>query len=425
MRQKPAIDGLFISLGQFRCEAAGQNFVLVANEGTTGHVVIDAVQYLPINDDAPVPQSDASAASSSPSGDVNASERLKLELHRLEHDLKDLQTILPQRPKVMTVVERATIEDAPLHLRGSVHTLGEIVPRGFLQVVAPTQVTSLPDRQSGRVELADWIASRENPLTARVFANRVWHWLFGNGLVRTVDNFGTTGEPPSHPELLDHLASYFATHDTSIKQLIRYVVTSQAYRQASTDQSASHAADPTNRLLWHQNRQRLEAECLRDAILAVSGSLNLECAESTIRRGTKADYDYVDTDTRRSVYVPVLRNALPELFEAFDFADPSMVVGQRNTSTVVQQALFMTNSQFVREQAAAAARRLLNRDLADDVARVSYVFRQTLGRPGSEDEVEVVRGMLAEFAHRGTTGEQAWAAVYHLLFASLDFRYRD
>ena len=228
------------------------------------------------------------------------------------------------------------------------------MPRGFLQVVAPARTGQLPTNQSGRVEMADWIASPDNPLTAHVFTNRIWHWLCGQGLVRTVDNFGTTGEATSHTELLDHLACYFIAHNTSLKQLIRYLVTSQAYRQASTDDESRRAADPENRLVWRQNRQHLEAECLRDAILAVSGTLKLEPVESTIRPGTKADYDYADSDTLRSVYVPVLRNALPELFEAFDILHPSLVVGQRDTEHRGPTGIIHGERPVCAEQASAA-----------------------------------------------------------------------
>jgi hypothetical protein len=425
MQERPPLDGTFLSLGQYRCEAAGQNFVLVANEGTKGHVVIDAVQYLALDDDDQLARADARPSESAPGRDAFASKIMAQQLRKLEKDLIKLQARDQQRPHVITVVERPKIEDAPIHLRGSVHTLGDVAPRGFLQVVAPAPAEALPNNQSGRVEMANWIASPENPLTARVFTNRVWHWLFGQGLVRTVDNFGTTGEVASHPELLDHLACYFVGHDTSLKQLIRYIVTSQAYRQSSAGADAGRTADPENRLLWRQNRQRLEAECLRDAMLSVSGTLRLEPVGSAIRPGTKADYDYVDADTRRSIYVPVLRNALPELFEAFDFADPSLVVGRRDTSTVVQQALFMENSPFVREQAMAAAGKLWELALPDDEARLLYVFRQTLGRPGSADEANVIRGMLAEAQQSNLSAPQAWAAVYHMVFSSLDFRYRD
>jgi len=424
MRERPPIDGNFVSLGNFRCETAGQSFVLVANEGTEGHVVVDAVQFLPADEELTV--ADGTNEGSEAASLQNSRELLaeKDKLKQLQAQLKELQKA-PPRPQVMSVRERAEIHDSPIHLRGSVHTLGEVVPRGFLQVVAPAPAAPLPSEQSGRVELADWIASPENPLTARVFVNRVWHWLFGQGLVRTVDNFGTTGETPSHPELLDHLAARFQTEGGSLKQLIRYLVTSQAYRQDSHSREAARAIDPENRLLWRQNRQRLEAECLRDTLLSISGRLDLTPGGATIRAGTKADYDYIDDGARRSIYLPVLRNALPEVFEVFDFADPSLVVGRRNASTVAPQALFLMNDPFVRQQAEAAAHGLLSAGLADEGQRMQRAFAQALGRSPTAAEYEVVRRTLSAPPRNAAERERVWGDVYQMLFSSIDFRYRD
>ena len=281
---------------------------------------------------------------------------------------------------VMTVVERKEISDVPIHVRGSVHTLGEVVPRGFLQVISVNPPQPLPANQSGRRELAEWITDSKNPLTARVMVNRVWHWLMGEGLVRTVDNFGTTGEAPSHSELLDHLAFRFMSDGWSVKRLVRTIVLSDAYRRSSQESEVGMRIDPENRLLWRSNRKRLDAECLRDSMLLVAGRLDLASGGPTIRPGVAADFDYVDGSLRRSVYVPVLRNSLPQLFEVFDFPDPSSVVGRRNRSTVAPQALYMMNDPFVREQATAAARKLLSEQPGGDDRAIDFCFRQTLGR---------------------------------------------
>ncbi|HEY2840495.1 MAG TPA: DUF1553 domain-containing protein, partial [Pirellulales bacterium] len=365
MQEAPTVEGRFVSLGEYRCEAAGQNFVLVANEGTRGHVIVDAVQFLPL--DGAVAASDKTTSAARGASLAEAELEAKRELlGRLEKELSKARKAAPQRPTSMTVLERKSINDAPIHLRGSVHALGEVVPRGFLQVVAVT-AAPLPSDQSGRLQLAEWLVSAENPLPARVYANRVWHWLFGRGLVASVDNFGTTGETPTHAELLDHLAIEFRRRDWSVKQLVRYVVTSEAYRQGSRESAAGLAADPENRLLWRNRRKRLEAECLRDAMLSISGQLSDEAGGATIPPGVASDFDYVDRGARRSVYVPVLRNAIPEIFEAFDFPDPSLVAGSRNASTVAPQALFLMNHTFVRAQAEAAARRLLSDEAASAV----------------------------------------------------------
>jgi mono/diheme cytochrome c family protein len=422
MRQPPSIERRFISLGEHRFEAAGQSFVLVANLGTHGHVTADAVQFLPQSEVSPSPTAEADVPASDAARQLD---QRRGELERLEKELKTRRAAAPQRPTTLSIVERKEIADAPIHLRGSVHTLGATVPRGFLQVVAHAPLPPLPANQSGRLELANWVASRDNPLTARVFVNRVWHWLFGQGLVRTVDNFGTTGEPPSHPQLLDHLAIYFIEHDWSIKQLVRYIVLSKSYQLSTTTVDANLTADPEYRLCWRANRKRLEAECLRDAMLAISGELDLASGGNTLRPSVANDYGYVHDDSRRSVYVPVLRNSLPELFEVFDFPDPSLVVGARTTSTVAPQALFLLNHPFVRKRAQAAADRLLGAQLADEQARIDHAFQLALGRSATAAELPIAQETVAVASQSHESAQRAWADLYQLLFASVEFRYSN
>ncbi|HET6576665.1 MAG TPA: DUF1553 domain-containing protein, partial [Fimbriiglobus sp.] len=421
MKKPPPIDGRFVTLGTYRFEKAGQSFVIVANEGTKGHVTADAVTFLPAN------------AATTRAPDAKSDDTLRT----LEAKLKRLQASGPKRPMVMSVVEEKVIEDARVHVRGSVHNLGEPAPRGFLQVATTGPPLAIPPGQSGRKELADWIASNDNPLTARVFANRAWHWLFGAGLVRTVDNFGTTGERPTHPELLDHLATRFVADDWSVKKLVRAIVLSRTYRTRNAERGTRNeelsavprsafrvprSADPENRLFGRANRRRLDAECIRDAMLAVSGQLSPERGGRTFPATLAADYGYKQSSTRRSVYLPVFRNALPEVFEAFDFADPSLVTGRRTVSTVAPQALYLMNHPFVAEQAGHAAARLLAEGLPDDAARVTRAYRLALGRTPTDGERRVAMKFLAA---RADDPKAAWAAVFHALFASADFRYVD
>jgi hypothetical protein len=422
MRQVPPLDGRWISLGQFGCEAAGQNFVLISNDGTQGHVIADAVQYLPL-DDASTAANLADGTEIQPSSESPGATTERIELQRLEDELAVRRKTARKRPTAMTIVERKEIGDAPIHVRGSVHTLGEVVPRGFLQVISDDLQKPLPATESGRRELAEWVTNGKNPLTARVMANRVWHWLMGEGLVRTVDNFGTTGEAPSHPELLDHLALQFAWNGWSVQRLVRSIVLSSAYRRSSHESEIGMQVDPENRLLWRANRKRLDAECLRDSMLMVAGQLDLASGGPTIRPGLSADFDYADRGFRRSVYVPVLRNSLPELFEVFDFPDPSSVVGRRNRSTVAPQALYMMNNQFVRERALAAARRLLAEQPAGDDRTIVLAFQQTLGRAPSAAEAALAKQLLKTGGD--DSSERRWADLYQMLFASLDFRYCD
>lgn len=401
----PLIDGRFVSLGQFRFEANGFGYVLVANENTRGHVTADAVQFLPIESNELV--------NAWKPGKVEVGNGKKL--RALEAELKKLQESAPKRPLVMGVREEEKIEDTYIHVRGSVHNRGVVVPRGFLQVVTRATPPDIPANQSGRRELADWIASESNPLTARVMVNRVWHWLFGAGLVRTTDNFGTAGEAPSHPELLDYLASRFVEQGWSLKKLVREIVLSRTYQLSSKPFTTS---DPENRLLWRASRRRLEAENLRDAMLLISGKLDRRRGGPSFEPTISADYGFSDTDTRRSVYVPVFRNALPEIFELFDFADPSMVVGVRNHSTAAPQALFLMNHPFVREQARAAAEQVM-KELTQQEDALTRVHRFALGRSPTDSEAALAKEYLAS----SSDPIEAWTDIIHALFASADFRF--
>jgi hypothetical protein len=408
MKKAPPIDGRYISLGEYRFEKDGLAYVLVSNEDTKGHVCPDAVVFLSLDKkDAKKDEKPAPPKGNDPTETVKA----------LEAELKKLQESGPKRDMVMSVVEEKVIEDTKVHVRGNVHNLGESAPRGFLTVALHGTPPGIPKGQSGRKELAEWIASRDNPLTARVMANRVWHWLFGVGLVRTVDNFGTTGELPSHPELLDHLALTFQ-QDWSVKKLVRDIVLSRTYRQSAEAPRATLTADPENRLFGRANRRRLEAECIRDTMLAVSGKLDLARGGPTFPATLAADYGYKGNSNRRSVYLPAFRNALPEMLEVFDLADPSTVTGKRNSGTVAPQALYMMNSPFVLEQSRHAAARLLAEKHADNGERIARAYRLALGREPIVGERDVAHRFL-----KGKNEQDGWTAIFHALFASAEFRY--
>jgi hypothetical protein len=405
-RKQPDIEGLFVSLGQYRFEKSGQGFVIIANEGTTGHVIADAVVFIPAD------QVKARSGSEDKSKDA-------AKLRQLEERLKKLTEAGPKRETALSVTEEEAIEDARVHVRGSVHNQTDKAPRGFLQVATLGKSPAMPEKESGRRQLAEWLGGADNPLTARVFVNRAWHWLFGSGIVRTVDNFGTTGERPSHPELLDHLATRFVEDGWSVKKLVRSIVLSRTYRQSSTASAKAREIDPENRLFSHANRRRLDAECIRDAMLSVSGQLTVDRGGPTYRADLATDYGFKHADTRRSVYVPVFRNSLPELFEVFDFADPSVTTGRRNVSTVVPQALFMTNHPFVQDQARLAAKRVLAQDKLNEKERVRLTYRLALGRLPTDGE----RRLITRYVEQEQGSEEAWAQAMQVLFASLDFRH--
>lgn len=329
--------------------------------------------------------------------------------------------------------------DCPIFIRGEIDHRGEIVPRGFLTVLTTSQPPKIDPSQSGRLELANWLMSRDNPLPARVMANRVWQHLFGQGLVRTPDNFGAMGEKPSHPELLDYLASRFMDDHWSVKALIRSIVLSRVYQLSSADDKKNYAADPDNVLLWRTRPRRLDAESIRDAVLAASGQLDLtpphgsvvaQVGDGYIGKGIKPRAFNADTN-KRSVYLPIVRDLVPDILGLFDFAEPSLVVASRDVTTVPSQALFMMNSPFVSIQSEQMAKHLLELKDLDSAHRISLAYLRILSRPPNESEQTRAEDYLQQRAKgwpvtEGPTmvgTEAAWATLCQALFACAEFRY--
>jgi hypothetical protein len=425
--EPPPIEGHFVSLGKFRFEKDGAGYVLITNEGTTGFVVVDALQLLPEKSDKKPATDAAETAKPGNRGETQPQISGRKELAAMEAELKKRVAEGPVRSQTMAVQDSAEVDGTQIRVRGVERQKGEKVPRGFLQVTLAGDQPELPANQSGRLELADWIVSDTNPLTARVLANRVWTWLYGNGLVRTVDNFGTTGEAPTHPELLDHLASRLIAEGWSLKKLVREIVLSRTWQQAA---QAPTARDPDNRLLAHANRRRLGAEQIRDALLLAAGKLDARIGGGNIEGAGDIDannfsaqnieYNYVYGDVRRSFYTPAFRNKRLELFEVFDFGNINQPVGQRTSSTVAPQALYFLNSPFVTAQAEAASAITLAKQ-GDTAARLHTACLRLLGRPPSAAEV----GIFERFLRTAPTPEQGWKQIHQALFASLDFRYID
>lgn len=323
-------------------------------------------------------------------------------------------------------VKDAEIMDSPLYERGEIGHPRGTVPRGFPKVW--DFAVQVPKTRSGRVELARWLTDRDNPLTARVMVNRIWHHLFGTGLVRTVDDFGATGEAPSHPELLDHLARRFMEGGWSVKKMIKEIVMSKTYRQAGLKEPGPVSkVDPDNRLLSHASRRRLDAEAIRDAMLAVSGLMDLSRRQgslvaeldgqtvSLIGFNAKLPPD-LDGSRHRSVYLPVIRDHLPDVLEQFDVANPSLVTGRRDVTNVPLQALYVMNGSFVQEQARALARRVQK-------ARnpVQEAFLLCFSRSPDESERRMVRKFLDDAGDH----EKGLAAFCQALLASAEFRQVD
>jgi hypothetical protein len=432
----PKIGGQFTPLGKFRFRAGTAGSVTIRNAGTTGHVIVDAVRFVSADEWDKKPKAATGVSKEAKKRIANAEAALK----KLQAEEAAIKKSAPPAPRlVMAVRDEEKIEDAKINIRGNPHQLGAPVPRGVLQVATRGARPVVSAGGSGRRELAEWVASADNPLTARVAANRVWLHLFGQGLVRTVDNFGTQGEPPSHPKLLDALALDFVQNGWSVKKLIREIVLSRAYRQRVTGSAALVKADPENRLFGHANRRRAEAEVIRDAILQVSGKLDPTPAGSMVAHlGDRAidnnSRGGVDPDAtpKRSVYLPVIRNDLPQIFEVFDFADPDVSTGKRDVTTVPTQALYLMNSPFANDQAQAAATRLLA-DAKDDASRLTLLFRRALGRVPTAAEKDRARAFLAEYRRAIDdlgTGQRpknpelaAWQAVCLSVFGCTEFRF--
>jgi hypothetical protein len=356
-------------------------------------------------------------------------------------------------PPFMVLAPReAKPRDLRVHVRGNRFRLGPVAPRRFLQILAGEGHAPIVTKQSGRLELARWIADPKNPLTARVLVNRAWQHHFGAGLVATADNFGMSGERPSHPDLLDWLAARFVEGGWSVKSLHRLMLLSSTYQMASTPSPRALAADPNNRLLWRMPRRRLGAEELRDALLAVSGRLDRavgggEAAEFLFREGevidkrrdffrpntVKAEHPYYQACRRRSIYLPVVRNALPDVLALFDPADPNGVAAVRNETTVPSQALFMLNNPFVRGQALHFARSLLAEPGSSDARRVRSACLRALGRPATADEVgEAVAYLQAYVAAARAAGRPetdgrlaAWRSYCQTILCANAFLYLD
>ncbi|MBC8167201.1 MAG: DUF1553 domain-containing protein, partial [Bryobacteraceae bacterium] len=290
-------------------------------------------------------------------------------------------------------------------------------------------------------------ADARNPLTARVYVNRIWHHLFGRGIVSTTENFGSRGELPSHPELLDHLATRFVHHRWSTKKMIREIVLSHTYQTASLQEDPKAIEiDPDNKLLWRSNRRRLEVEAIRDTILQASGRLDparsgpaLPLTAQNVH--TIAPF-FLEEDSviedhvryRRTVYQPIMRSGQMsdvDILNLFDFADPDQVVGTRAQTMVPTQALYLMNSSFIKEQARSLAEKLLSDSRLDDEGRVSRLILETLSRPANPREIQQARQFLSDFeAGLGkltgskNTAMESWARYCHAIFASSEFLYR-
>ena len=331
-------------------------------------------------------------------------------------------------PKAMAVSE-GEIQDLPVMIRGSHLTPGAITPRGFPQVLSGIEQPPIGVDRSGRLDLADWLARPDHPIVSRVMVNRIWKWHFGEGIVRTPDNFGTLGERPSHPELLDWLARRFVESGWSVKSMHRRIMLSDAYQMSMESNEAAAESDPENRLLWRANRRRLEAEAMRDALLAVADQLDFTVGGKTLphknftnlNAGAASRDPELYATARRSVYLPVLRSALYEVFAAFDFASPSTSSGNRGSTLVAPQALFMMNAPLMDEASRGFAKRLSRESGGGEADRIGLAFQVAYSRPPDAGELAEWRKFLERYAIASGSRSEAWQALCRVLLASNEF----
>lgn len=359
-----------------------------------------------------------------------ASEAGKKELAALRAEQKKLKDALPPEPDMACGIEDATPYNAKVFVRGDYNALGEDAPKTFPLVVAGKD-RPIVAQGSGRRELAEWLASDTNPLTARVIVNRVWNWHFGEGIVRTPDNFGRMGERPTHPEMLDALTWQFVRDGWSIKKLHRQILLSDAYQMSSSVSAEAAKIDPENRLFSRFPRRRLLVEEMRDGMLAISGKIDMTMG-GTLQKGFGTDGENSngrmsispEEQTRRSVYLPLRRANLPALLNLFDFGDATTANGKRIVTNVAPQALFLMNSKLVAEQAEAVAKEIAVLPSKDRAARL-YV--KILNRSATPAEVDGALSYAAAFQKQFPKMQEsdAWQSLARILFASNEFIYVD
>ncbi len=351
------------------------------------------------------------------------------DVQKLAGQYRAQESAVPRFQRASAIVAEGTGFDSPVHRRGLPDSPGEKAPRRFLEVIHGAE--GYTTGSQARLELARDLTSPQNPLTARVMANRVWRWVFGQGLVATVDNFGVMGEAPSHPELLDYLANYLVEHDWSVKALIRHLVTSRSFQAQSIASAKAQQVDPANRLLSHMPVQRLRAEAVRDSILAVSGTLDQTMFGYTGPANQSESAAVAHPKLRRGVYQYIRREALDHMMIMFDAPEPSRTQGDRETSSVPGQSLLMLNSALVHEQATTwAAKDMKLRKEYSTEQRIEHLFATALGRQPSAQEVQSLVEFIDDQAEayalppaaRGSD-QRLWKDLCHVLINAKEFLY--
>lgn len=326
-------------------------------------------------------------------------------------------------PMASAVVDLKDPLEQRVFIRGDHHNKGELVPRRFPLVLAGEEQPEI-ETVSGRLELARWIASPDNPLTARVMVNRIWQGHFGQGLVRSPNNWGRTGEPPTHPELLDWLASRFIESGWSVKAMHRLILGSNAYRMSVAAADGAAEADPENRLLSRFNLQRLSVEAIRDGMLAIAGDLDLTLGGNLMAPDARRPNVEPDDTLRRTLYIPVRRGSVLALLSTFDFGDATTPGAGRTTTNVAPQALYVRNSEFVRNKAAQLSELVLAASDSES-NRLADVYLRVLGRRPTADEADAALTYMANMSERLDSAGAAWTSFCHVLLSNNEFLYLE
>ena len=371
-------------------------------------------------------------------------DELAEQLKKLAASLHHAEFFRSKSPRAFAMHDGGTPADMPIYIRGNPYAPGAVVPRGVMSVASWGKLPGIPKGQSGRLQLADWLADKRNPLTARVTVNRIWQKLFGEGLVRSVDYFGSRGETPSHPELLDHLATRFMNNGWSQKKLLRSLVLSRVYCLSGVNDESAMKTDPDNRLLWRMNRQRLEAEAIRDSLLAVSGelqpneggpSLVLEepenCGDLALKGVNPPNYSHrkprAIQEFQRTIYLPVMRTdttGTDRIRNFFDFVNPAQIAGQRSQTVVPTQSLFLMNNDLLRKRAKVLADKLIVQHAQPD-ERLKQLWLTVYNRPITNEEHGNTMKFLAELRPLVQAKESLlWQELCHSLLASNEFVFR-
>jgi len=395
----------------------------IVDRSRDGHISVDEIVF---SDSKEPPSTILGEAADPVAEPVDTGRQTKLQ--SLLAEKAKLETQVPPSEFAM-VAEDRDCRDARVNVRGNHKNPGEQVPRRFLQVIAGDRQPPVQSG-SGRLQMAEYMAGDANPLTARVMVNRIWKQHFGNGLVRSVDNFGHMGEAPTHPELLDYLAANFIESGWSVKAMHRMIVLSSAYQMSSLASTEAAKTDPANKLLQHMPVRRLEAEEIRDGILAVSGRLDPKMYGPSVPphisdwqngRGKPVSVP-LDGDGRRSIYIQVRRNFMTPLFLAFDYPAPISTIGARTVSTVPSQALMMMNNAFIAGQAVRWASATTDAE-SDPVRRVQRMYLAAFARPASQPETDMILSFVRSQAARPET--EVWADVAHVILNSAEFIYLE